>query len=101
METKKCEFCERELPMESYRNIRGGHFVNTCKECESLKRNEIREQKRAEKERQRNAYIAEFEGKAPVDVLQLMGRAKRWLEARGYEIVLKGSLMVKKEVKFE
>lgn len=101
METKVCEFCERELPVDSYRRIRGGHFVKTCKECESLKRNEVKEQKRIEIERQRSAYIAEFEGKEPVDVLHLMGRAKKWLESRGYEIVLRGSLTIRKEIKFE
>lgn len=101
METKVCDFCERELPKESYRKIRGGSCVNTCKECEALKRRETKEERLAEIERRRNMYIAEFEGKEPVDVLQLMGRAKKWLESRGYEIVLRGSLMVKKEIKFD
>lgn len=101
METKACKECGRDLPIDSFRKIRGGYSVNICKECETLIRQEKKAIKLEEMERLKNAYIAEFEGKEPCEVLQLMGRAKRWLESKGYEIVLRGSLMIKKEVKFD
>lgn len=43
----------------------------------------------------------EFDGKEPVEVIQLMSRAKRWLEARGYEINLSGFCHIRKQVKFQ
>lgn len=43
---------------------------------------------------------SDFDGKQPVEVIQLMSRAKRWLESRGYEITLKGCYNVRKEIKF-
>lgn len=59
-------------------------------------------QERINKQQRAEAmYDAMFVGMQPCEVLQIMGRAKRWLEARGYEIVLRGSLTVKKDVKFE
>ena len=42
----------------------------------------------------------EFDGKQPVEVLQLMKRAKMWLEAKGYSITLKGTYTQVREVKF-
>lgn len=42
----------------------------------------------------------DFDGKQPVEVIQLMSRAKRWLETRGYSITLKGTYTQVKEVKF-
>lgn len=101
METKACKECGKDLPVDSFRKIRGGYFVNTCKECESLIRWEKKEQRKSDLEKQRAYFDSEFEGKEPVEIIQLMGRAKKWLEARGYKIELRGSLMVKKEVKFE
>ena len=42
----------------------------------------------------------DFDGKQPVEVIQLMSRANRWLEAQGYNITLKGTYTQVKEVKF-
>lgn len=42
----------------------------------------------------------EFDGKQPVEVLQLMMRAKMWLKAKGYNITLKGTYTQVREVKF-
>lgn len=42
----------------------------------------------------------DFDGKPPVEVLQLMKRAKMWLEAQGYSITLKGTYTQVREVKF-
>lgn len=41
-----------------------------------------------------------FDGKQPVEVIQLMKRAKMWLEAQGYNITLKGTYTKVMEVKF-
>lgn len=101
MNTKVCKECERELPLERFSRIKGGIQLSICKECVSAIRKENRERKLAKIEEQRNAYFKEFEGKEPCDVLQLMGRAKKWLEARGYEITLRGTITLKKDVKFD
>ncbi len=42
----------------------------------------------------------DFDGKQPREVIDLMSRAKRWLEAQGYTITLKGTYTQVKEVKF-
>lgn len=89
-------FADRLLPENP-----GGYFVNTCKECENLIRWEKKEKKKEELEKQKHFYDSEFDGKEPCEVLQLMGRAKKWLETRGYEIVLRGTITLKKEIKFE
>lgn len=101
METKVCKECGRELPLEQFKKVRGGYHIGICRDCLNLIRKENKQKKLEEIEKAKSAYIAEFEGKTPCEVLQLMGRAKRWLESRGYEIVLRGSLMIKKEVNFE
>lgn len=42
----------------------------------------------------------DFDGKQPREVIDLMSRAKRWLEAQGYTITLKGTYTQVREVKF-
>lgn len=96
-----CKECQRELPENAFRLTRWGRRWEICNECSRAIRKERKQKKIDEIEARRQVYYAEFEGKEPVEVLQLMGRARRWLESRGYEIVLKGSLMVRKDIKFE
>lgn len=100
METKVCKECERKLPIEQFQRVRGGIRVGVCKECTSLIRKENKRKKLDAIEQQRKAYFAEFEGKEPVEILKLMGRAKDWLEARGYEVTLRATYTIRKEVKF-
>lgn len=100
METKVCRECGRELPIERFQKVRGGIRIGTCKECMSLIRKENKQKKLDAIEQQRKAYYAEFDGKEPVEILKLMGRAKNWLEARGYEVTLRAIYTIKKEVKF-
>lgn len=97
---KKCKVCGEILPLENFRMGRYGR-VHTCNKCSTEKRREKKEERIMEQRKQQAMHDEMFDGKQPCEVLQMMGRAKRWLEARGYEIVLRGSLMVKKEVKFE
>lgn len=98
-ETKVCKVCGRELPMSEFRPQRNNSRSNTCYTCATAKR-------RANKmlvgatERCQPFYDADFEGKQPVEVIQLMSRAKKWLESRGYEITLRGKYTITKEVKF-
>ena len=86
--------------MEQFTLTKGGGRKNTCRECEAAAR-------RATIEKNRTAIgggypfsDSDFDGKQPVDVIQLMSRAKRWLESRGYSITLKGTYTQVKEVKF-
>lgn len=100
METKVCKECERELPLTQFSRIRGNVQLSICKECISDIRKENRRKKLEVIEQQRQAYYKEFEGKEPVEVLKLMGRAKDWLVERGYEVTLRATYTVKKEIKF-
>lgn len=96
--TKKCKVCEQSKPLSEYRTTRWGTPGNTCKTCVNSARKENRENKR--KALETPYYDKEFEDKQPVEVIQLMSRAKRWLEDRGYEITLRGSYTKKVDVKF-
>lgn len=98
---KKCKVCGKELPLYRFRLSRSGNHIDTCNKCVLDARMATR-QENVEAQRKKEAmHDAMFDGKQPCEVLQIMGRAKKWLEARGYEIVLRGSLTVKKDVKFE
>lgn len=100
METKVCKECERELPLSQYSRVRGNVQLGICKECISAIRKENKQKKLDAMEQQRKAYYAEFDGKEPVEILKLMGRAKNWLEAKGYEVTLRATYTIRKEVKF-
>lgn len=100
METKVCKECGRELPIEQFSKVRNGIRISTCKECVTAIRKENKQKKLEAIEQQRKAYYAEFDGKEPVEVLKLMGRAKNWLEAKGYEVTLRATYTIKKEIKF-
>lgn len=99
-QTKICKECERELPLKVFRITRGGTRCSVCNECSTAKRNETRLKNRGGGAELRPFYDADFEGKQPVEVIQLMSRAKKWLESRGYEITLRGKYSITKEVKF-
>lgn len=104
METKICKTCGRELPVTSFRLSKGGTKVATCNECINEKRAESR-YKHTQIGGVKPAPLsdADFDGKQPVEVIQLMSRAKRWLESRGYTITLKGEYREVKvrQVKFQ
>lgn len=104
METKKCKECGRELPVTEFMMTRWGNYTDVCKGCIKDKKDETRSNKRIGGGKQNAACPdysdPDFDGKQPVEVLQLMKRAKMWLEAKGYNITLKGTYTVTKEVKF-
>lgn len=98
---KKCKVCGEILPLDKFRLSRSGNHIDTCNKCVldarlATRRESIEKQRKAEA-----MYDAMFIGMQSCEVLQIMGRAKRWLEERGYEITLRGTLTVKKEVVFE
>ena len=99
---KVCKVCGRELPISEFRVSRWGKRTDVCRECSRAKYNETKQLRKisSSAERTQPFYDADFEGKQPVEVIQLMSRAKKWLEARGYEITLRGSLTIKKDIKF-
>ena len=101
METKTCKDCGRELALSEFRLTRGGARCSVC----NGRANDKRAQTRYERLQTGGGKTppfsdADFDGKQPVEVIQLMSRAKRWLEARGYSITLKGTYTQVKEVKF-
>lgn len=101
METKICKTCGREPPATSFRLSKGGTKVATCNECINEKRAESR-YKHTQIGGIKPAPFsdADFDGKEPREVIDLMSRAKHWLETRGYSIVLKGTYTQVREIKF-
>lgn len=98
---KKCKVCGEILPLESFRLSKSGSHINTCNQCIADARRSTKEERIMAQRKQQAMHDAMFDGKAPCEVLQIMGRAKEWLEARGYEIVLRGFIQKREEVKFK
>lgn len=99
METKVCKVCGQELPVSAFRMTRWGTPAQTCQKCIEQKR----AQSRYDNAQMRGAaplFDEAFDGKQPVEVIQLMSRAKQWLESRGYNITLKGTYTQVREIKF-
>lgn len=88
-----CRECGAEKPAEAFTLNRWGTRSAVCRECTNAKRNETRAENRA-------ARIGGgelppfsdpgFDNLPPGEVIRLMGRAKRWLESRGFTIRLDG-----------
>lgn len=101
METKTCKKCGRELPVTEFLMTRWGHYSEVCKKCIKDKKDETRSNKRIGGVSGKAPYSdPDFDGKQPVEVLQMMKRAKMWLEAQGYNITLKGTYTQVREIKF-
>lgn len=82
-QTKICKCCGDELPISEFRFAKGGVRTRTCNRC--IRKN------RAQRGGEMPPFSdPDFDGKQPVEVIQLMTRAKRWLEALGYTITLRG-----------
>lgn len=100
MEQKLCKICENERPIKDFRKNRWGSYDDSCRECVRAKYRETRAAKRPQIGGG-NIHDPEFDGKEPVEVIQIMTRAKRWLESRGYEIQLDGYYNLRKRIKFQ
>lgn len=105
METKTCKVCERELPEVDFPMGRYGIRIGTCKECRTAALRQTKASRRTQMGGVKPLpfQIPDFDGKEPREVLQLMGRAKKWLESRGYVIQLSGEYHETKirKLKFE
>lgn len=88
--TRTCKSCGRELELTEFKLCRGGARTHTCNSCTKEKR----AQSRYNHVNMGGTCIKlsdpDFDGKEPGDVIRIMGRAKRWLESRGYVIQLHG-----------
>lgn len=100
METKKCKECGRELPLNEFKVTRFGDRTKICKYCIKKHYRETRYERAKSNKVITNYSDPDFDGKLPVEVLQMMKRAKMWLEAQGYSITLKGTYTQVREVKF-
>lgn len=104
METKTCKTCGRELSLSAFKKTRWGGISGTCNECVKEKRAETR-YNRAQMGGGKTAPFSDpdFDGKDPGEVIRMMGRAKKWLESRGFIIHLDGEFHETKirKLKFE
>lgn len=104
METKICKVCGRELPETSFRLTKGEVRAATCNACITEKRAQTRYE-HAQVGGGKTAPFSDpdFDGKEPGEVMRMMGRAKKWLESRGFVIQLSGEYHETKirKLKFE
>lgn len=106
METKVCKVCGRELPLSQFMVTRWGGYTDNCNECIAKKRTQTRYNNYGNMQSVGGGSKTtpfsdpDFDGKQPVEVIQFMSRAKRWLEAHGYTITLKGTYTQVREIKF-
>lgn len=104
--TKICKECERELPLTQFSRTKGENYLSTCKACQGAAISAGRKSAMAAKfggGTHPPINDSDFGDKEPREVLLMMGRAKRWLESRGYIIRLDGEFHETKirKVKFE
>ncbi len=99
METKKCAKCGREMPpTEFYKRIAAADGLQCyCKSCSRLNN-----QKRQSSTTDSGGDYTdpELDGKTNREVMDIMVRCKRWLEARGCTIHLSGEYTEVKKLKF-
>lgn len=90
MDEQTCSECGRTLPLNEYQLTRWGNRFKICRECVAAHRKETIYENRQKKAIATEYNDPEFDDKAPVEVIETMSRAKRWLESRGYTIRLEG-----------
>lgn len=104
MEMRRCKDCGRELPLSAFKKTRWGGYVSTCNECVREKCSQTR-YNRVQMGGGKSVPFSDpdFDGKDPGEVLRMMGRAKKWLESRGFVIQLSGEFHETKirKLKFE
>lgn len=105
MGTKICKICERELPLSSFATTKNGGLFNTCTECREAKRQATLRLKRCIPGGGKTPPFSDpdFDGKTLREVMDMMSRAKRWMESRGCVINLSGEFHETKikKLKFE
>ena len=91
--------CGHMLPASDFRRTRFGTRVNVCNKCVADKYRATRAARREASRPTPRYSDPEFDGKDPVEVIQLMSRARQWLQAQGYNITLSGYRNVRKAIK--
>lgn len=93
METKKCNTCGRELPLDHF-SKRGDTYYGTCRECKAEKYRDTLYAKTVGKSGGGGSLPPfsdpDFDGKTIGEVWRMMYRAKKWLDSRGCKITLDG-----------
>lgn len=104
MDTKICQVCGKEKPLEEFSRNRWG-VTKTCRDCVVELRRDSRFARRDSVGGGKKPpfHDPDFDGKDPGEVVRMMGRAKRWLESRGFIIQLSGEFHETKirKLKFE
>lgn len=99
-EFKTCKECGKELPLTSFQRSRWGGLFDICRDCVEAKRADKRYNRAQVGGNSAPFSDPDFDGKEPGEVCRMMGRAQRWLESRGYNIILKGTYTQVRTVKF-
>jgi len=102
METKRCAKCGRELPLSAYKMSKYGKLQAVCRDCVKAKVRETRSQNNQSCAGgdDHTCTDPELDGKTNREVMDIMVRCKRWLEARGCTIHLSGEYTEVKKLKF-
>lgn len=104
--TKRCSQCGRELPLtEYYKNKRNSDGLHAyCKSCtKDINRRAYWRKRTGNKKMEgTTSYYTdpELDDKTNREVMDIMVRCKRWLEARGCIIHLSGEYTEVKQLKF-
>ncbi len=104
-DTKKCPKCGRELPItEFYKNRKHPDGLQPmCKDCNKAYSRMYYHKRKAMAESggvKSNYSDPELDGKTKREVMDIMVKCKRWLEARGCTIHLSGKYTEVKQLKF-
>lgn len=99
METNLCKVCGIEKPTTAFRLTRWDSYETVCRECYAAKHRKTYAAKRP-KIGGGNVSDPDFDGKQIVEVMQIMSRAKKWLESRGCKIQLSGEITKIHKLKF-
>ena len=99
-EMRICADCGNRLSIDHFRKTKIGKHSYVCNSCITALR---RANKRKKIEEMNNRGMGKddlLDEKEPREVLLLMGRCRRWLESRGYEIKLEGFYIQKRKALF-
>jgi len=107
METKKCTKCGRELPLTEFSNRSSSPdgLQTCCKQCKHSYYIAVRERRSIAANPVGGGKQPPFsdpmlDGKTNREVMDIMVKCKRWLEARGCTIHLSGEYTEVKKLKF-
>lgn len=91
--TQVCNECNKELPLTEFMKTRSGKHMKVCRGCRTKKVQQTWHQRKENETQRRIEKLnldTEFDNMSIGDVTSLIGRAKKWLELRGYKIQISG-----------